>query len=234
MLIATDGACKRLGKPDCTATGVAWFKTNEGDMFYKAHFETASTSQRGEIWGLIEALRYAADNTKDEDIIIITDSEYLHNTVMLDWCFKWRMNDWIAGSGSAAKNADLWEIVCSLIDRIGKENVWLQWTKGHLISYTAGNTKTVMQQDISGITLYSNVLSIANRPSERDRVVAEFNKNRAKHDKDTIPDDIAIEWVVANVLADCLAGYVETAFDQLYLGNQEQVLANKLKKETNK
>lgn len=230
MLIAIDGACKRLGKPDCTATGVAWFKTNSGDMFYKAHFETESTSQRGEIWGLIEALRYAADNTKNEDIIIITDSEYLHNTVMLDWCFKWKNNNWITGSGTTAKNADLWDIVCKYIERIGKEHIWLQWTKGHLISYTAGNVKTVMQQDISGSTLYSNILSIANRPSERSRIIKEFNDSRAKHDKDRLPDDVAIEWVVSNVLADCLAGYVEAAFDALYLEKQNQVLANKLNK----
>ena len=218
MLIATDGACKRLGKDDCTATGVAWIQTKDGQMLFKAFFEENSTSQRGEIYGLIEALEYAHKHRDyAEDIIIITDSEYLLNTVMLDWCFKWRANNWIAGSGDRAKNADLWDRVCTLLEDIGKDSVYLQWTKGHLISYTPGNIATAMRQDPTGVELLSRINVIANRPSERDRIIKDFNDNRVKHDKYAVPGDMAIEWVVANVVADALAGYVETLYDAAFM-----------------
>ena len=78
MLIAIDGACKRNGEPDCFSTGVAWFITDTSDMFFKAACETQSTSQRGELSGLLEALKYATENAaEDEDVIIVTESEYM-------------------------------------------------------------------------------------------------------------------------------------------------------------
>jgi ribonuclease HI len=219
MMIATDGACKRLGKPDCTSTGVAWIKTDDGRMLFKAYFEEESTSQRGEIHGLLEALEFARDNRMDpeEDVIIITDSEYLLNTVGLDWCFKWKNAGWITGSGDRAKNQDLWEKACELIEQIGKAYIYMQWTKGHLVDYTPGNTKAAMLQDPSGVELYTRIATLAMRPSERARIVKDFNDNRIRHDKDAVPDQVAIEWVVANVTADVLAAYVETVWDAAYL-----------------
>ena len=218
MLIATDGACKRLGKPDCTSTGVAWIRTNDGEMLYKAYFEEESTSQRGEIHGLLEALTYAHEHRAwDEDIVIVTDSEYILNTVSLEWCFKWRANNWIAGSGDRAKNSDLWATVCDVIDMIGREYVYMQWTKGHMLDYTAGNTKAAMLADPSGVELYTRISSMANRPSERDRIIKDFNAERAKHEKYVVPGDTAIEWAIANVTADVLAAYIESIYDAAYL-----------------
>lgn len=168
MLIATDGACKRNGTPQCSSLGVAWIETEDGQLLYKSKFETQSTSQRGEINGLLEALRYAVEHaSNEEDIIIITDSEYLYNTVMLDWCFKWRAADWIGGQGPV-KNPDLWKEVCKLLDILNGQmpRVFLQWTKGHLIHYTPGNIKQAMLVDPEGLELYKRVSSVANRPAD--------------------------------------------------------------------
>ena len=66
MLIAIDGACKRNGEPDCFSTGVAWFITDTGDMFFKAACETQSTSQRGELSGAeLAALMHLAKQHKE-------------------------------------------------------------------------------------------------------------------------------------------------------------------------
>ena len=101
MLIAIDGACKRNGEPDCFSTGVAWFITDTGDMFFKAACETQSTSQRGELSGLLEALKYATENAaEDEDVIIVTDSEYMFNSVDKEWCLKWRAGSVVKASQS--------------------------------------------------------------------------------------------------------------------------------------
>lgn len=215
MLCAIDGACKRNGQPTCSSAGVAWIQTEAGELMYKSKFETCSTNQRGEINGLLEALKYAVDNTtEEEDIIIITDSEYLYNTVTLDWVTKWKKNNWIGGSGPV-KNADMWQQVYDLLQIINEtgEHVFMEWTKGHLISYTPGNINFAMKEDQSGVELFTRITAIANRGSERSRIIKDFNRERHEHDKMVIPDDTALAWVIANTTADCLASYVVKIMD---------------------
>jgi len=223
MLIAVDGACKRNGSPDCIAAGVAWIQTNDGNMYYKSHIDNNSTSQRGEIFGLLLALKEASTTQLEdgEDVIIITDSEYLYNTVMLEWCFKWRDANWKNGSGEDAKNADLWKVACLLLERIGKEKVYMQWTKGHLMSYTPGNAKKAIQADIMGIQLYDQVMTMASIPANTVCIVDKFNRERRDHDKDVLPMEVAREWVVNNTVADLLAYYIVNLYNAEVGSNQQ-------------
>lgn len=214
MLISIDGACKRNGKPDCISVGVAWIHDEQGNMLFKSAVEQQSTSQRGEINGLLEALKYAKQHSHiGEDIIIVTDSEYLYNTVMLEWCFKWRNNGWISASGTTPKNDDMWEQVCQLLDAIGTDRVFLQWTKGHIVHYTPSHIRQAMVADISGVELYSRILAMASRVCDKPRIIKDFLKERQEHDKMSVPEEIAFEWAVANATADALASYIVTAFD---------------------
>lgn len=217
MMIAIDGACRRNGQPTCSSAGVAWIQTEAGELLYRSRCETKSTNQRGEIFGLIEALTYAAENTTEsEDIIIITDSEYLYNTVMLDWVSKWQRQNWYGASGPV-KNPDLWQEVYSLLKKINidEQHVFMEWTKGHLMSYSAGNINKAMAADQSGIELFTRIQSVATRPSERDRIIKEFLRERSVHDKVLPPDETALEWVIANTTADCLAVYVVKIMDNV-------------------
>jgi ribonuclease HI len=211
MLIAIDGACKRNGTPECMSCGVAWIQTEKGDMLFVANVEaTGSTNQRGEINGLLEALKYAVQHAgPDEDIVIITDSEYLHNTVMLEWYIKWHHNNWHGATGPV-KNADLWSEVYDLLFKLNNpvERVFMQWTKGHLIHYTPGNTKKAMVADPSGVELHMRISSIANRESERGRIISDFTRQRLEHDRVEVDKDTALAWVIANTVADCLASFI--------------------------
>ena len=218
MLIAIDGACKRNGQETCSSTGVAWIQTDQGDMLFKSKFEPQSTSQRGEINGLLEALKYAyATRKPDEDIIIVTDSEYLYNTVSLDWVHKWKQSNWIGGQGTTVKNNDMWNEVCDLLDKInGKsEFVFMQWTKGHLMSYTPGNVKQALAVDPEGIELFTRIIAVATRECNKDRIINDFMRNRIEHDKSNPPPQVCLDWVVANTMADCLALFIEGAMDAL-------------------
>lgn len=217
LLMAIDGACKRNGKPDCLAVGAVWIQHNDKYLYEILH-ETNSTSQRGEIKGLIAALTYASRYARDEEsVVIVTDSEYLHNTVVLEWCFKWRTNKWTLASGEPAKNVDLWTTVCDLLDDIGYDKVFLNWTKGHLLSYAPRLIKQSLDEDITGIALYSNLTTIANRPSERTRIADDFNYNRRKNEYSALPAANAIEMAVVNVMADCIAGYSVKALDDIII-----------------
>ena len=217
MIAAIDGACKRNGKPDCYSSGVAFIQTDAGEMFYKARFETESTNQRGEINGLLLALEVAAKDERidmDEDIIILTDSEYLHNTVAYGWVAKWAANNW-QGSAGRVKNSDLWDSAYKLIKQLNRnrERIFMQWTKGHLLPYRESLVTQSLIADPSGIDLYGRISVVANRPSEKNRIAADFNFNREKHEKSELPQQLAVEWVVLNTTADCLASFVVRTAD---------------------
>lgn len=219
MLIATDGACKRNGTPECSSVGVAWIMTDGGEMLYKARHETRSTSQRGEINGLIEALEYAKHHVSEEEsVVIITDSEYLYNTIEKDWVHKWYAQKW-QGANGAVKNPDMWLQVVRLLDSTELEGkVFMQWTKGHLISFTKRNTRIAMSDDNTGIELYDRISCVARRPADYKRIVKDFNANRYLHGYMTVADWQAMEWAVCNTVADCLAGYLVDVLDNFLPG----------------
>lgn len=223
MIISTDGACKRNGTPQCSSAGVAWVVKDNGEMYFKATYESSgSTSQRGEINGLINALTIAYDETHgtDEIIVIVTDSEYICNTVRLGWSFKWERNGWMGAQGPA-KNADLWAKANALLRRLNandEDRVIMSWTKGHLMSYTAANAKRAMAEDSSGVELYSRILSIANRPSDHDRIISDYQANLRDHQEIVVTDaEECITRVTMNVMADCLAGYVVQSMENVAL-----------------
>lgn len=216
MLIAIDGACKRNGEPTCVSAGVAWIQTEQGDFLFKAKFEHQSTSQRGELNGLTEALEYAAENvTDDEVVIIITDSEYLYNSVMLGWSLKWEQQAWVGATGEV-KNVDMWQHINDLLRQLDGK-VFLQWTKGHLISYTPGNVKKAMAYDETGVELMTRITAIANRPYDKQRIIKDFNQHRREHGHIITPDNMSFDWAVANTVADCLAMYLVRTFDDLLI-----------------
>lgn len=217
MLVAVDGACKRNGQPTCVSSGVAWIETEGGDLLFKSKFETKSTNQRGELNGLLEALKYAAEKGgMNEDIIIITDSEYLYNAITLEWINKWQVNNWIGAIGKV-KNSDLWAKIWEQLSVINRyhERVFMSWTKGHLLHYSKSNIIRAMREDPTGIELYTRISSIANRSSERSRILKEFFYERTIHDKENPPEDIALEWIIANTTADCLATYIVQIMDDI-------------------
>ena len=211
MIMGTDGACKWGGTPECVSCGVAVIHTDER-TYYMSKIEDHSTSQRGELNGLLLGLHEAVEHNDNEDVIIITDSEYLHNAVMKEWCYKWKANDWIGSNGERVKNVDMWMEIVELIDKLRAQqrDVFLQWTKGHLISgLSPAIVKRIMQQDATGLGLISQIQTIADRVSEHDRIVEDFNKYRMKNDAHIMPAETAIEWTVLNVAADLIAGFIK-------------------------
>lgn len=214
MLIATDGACKRNGEPTCFSTGVAWIQTEDGNFLYKAMCEAQSTSQRGELHGLLSGLQYACENkAPDEDVIIVTDSEYLFNSVTLGWSFKWENQDWCGATGPV-KNRDIWQQINKYL-HLMEDHVFMQWTKGHIISYTPGNTKKAMIADPTGVELYARVVSVATRPYDKGRIISDFKQYRINHGHIAPPDEEALVWAIANTMADCLASYLVKTFDDV-------------------
>lgn len=214
MIVAIDGAVKKPGTADCLSVGCAFFPDGPADALYEVKVETReTTSQRGEINGLICALQRAIDAPFDEDdstVVIVTDSQYLHDTIVYEWVQKWESAGWISASGEPPKNLDLWQHVNEQLKQLDSKGLTLamQWTKGHLFRYPAGKITACMKEDYTGATLLSAITSLMSVATSRATVVKAFNKERTEHGFAVLPDTLAAEFVAYNTVADAIAVYV--------------------------
>ena len=77
-------------------------------------YDPATTNNRMELLAVIQALNYISKNLTETEIEIITDSQYVVNTMTLGWQMK--------------KNTDLWKL---LLDLLRLFRVKWTWVKGH-------------------------------------------------------------------------------------------------------
>lgn len=211
LFISIDGACKRNGKPDCIAAGAAFISYLDDDgvicnTSYIARFEFKSTNQRGELLALIDALDYAY--SKDESVMLLTDSEYLFNGIYNKWFKGWESRSWKTVSGDAVKNRDLWEKVAFLVNGLEQNNkeVIIYHIKGHCIPFGKVTANNLIDIDSSGLSLYN---AIAKKYEEikfmkKDNLYAakelSVKNNKFDLDKKTLK-----RFVVHNIVADALA-----------------------------
>jgi len=195
MLIAIDGACRRNGKPDCISSG-GIFITKDNFSETQSTYEYNSTSQRGEISALILALKYS----KQERAVIITDSEYLFNTMYKEWLQSWSRKGWVNATGSPVKNKDLWEQV---LENYNYNAVFFH-IKGHVIPFGKVTTQRLLQHDMTGKKLAEEVRKkFVDTLPILDKVTELSSKNNG-----FIPDLSFIEQcVVMNTVADAVATY---------------------------
>ena len=113
--IYTDGGCVDNGKKD--AIGAWAFTASDGAEQSGVLFNT--TSNRCELWAVIEAIRYA--DSKCLPVTIYSDSNITVNCGNKEWKRK--------------SNLDLWTI----LDSIKTKRHTLKWVKGH--SGIEGNEK---------------------------------------------------------------------------------------------
>ena len=130
MLIYSDGSCRRNGKPDC----VAGFGVAASDGHILSGYETASTSQRGELYGMIHALDYAItlrNNGYYNDISVVSDSAYVINCIREQWFARWIRNGWRTAQGTEVKNIELWGTVMNRLSQLDLDTVNFYAIKGH-------------------------------------------------------------------------------------------------------
>ena len=109
LKIYTDGACSGNPGPGGWAFVIPGIKAENSGYFVE------TTNNRMEITAVIEALDYVARETSHSKVEIITDSQYVVNTMTLGWQRK--------------KNTDLWRKLDELVDLF--EVVKWTWVKGH-------------------------------------------------------------------------------------------------------
>ncbi len=213
LFMAIDGACRRNGRPDCTASGGVFIKGIDDDGIVigyatKAVHEYGSTNQRGELLALLMALRVVF--RRQCEAHIVTDSEYLFNAMTKQWYKSWQSGGWLTRDGSDVKNRDIWVQIAeyaNMLERDGIEVIFYH-IKGHCIPFGSVTARNALVDDPTGETLLKLVC-------DKYDAVAPTKVDLLKYASDLsiknngfpleLNGPIIKEWVTANVVADAIA-----------------------------
>lgn len=221
-IIAIDGACRRNGKPSCVSVGSAYIVGNATLPYVEVDTESGSTNQRGELLGLILGLQAGLRCLKELDstVYLITDSEYIYNTITKEWYKSWAAKGWVTSMGTDVKNQDLWEKVALLIDLYdGKDQLVVYHLKGHLITIGKATATRLYQADKECRILKADLeerfeVLIKDDPSLRIQYAIQvFERNHGF----APPANFLRTAVIANTIADIAAGVHADSIDD-YLG----------------
>jgi ribonuclease HI len=121
IIIFTDGACS--GNPGPGGYG-AILRYNHHEKELSGGF-CATTNNRMELMAAIAALESLKEPC---EATIVTDSQYLVNSVEKGWVYGWKSKGWRKTGNKPALNVDLWERMLRLL---GRHKVSFKWIGGH-------------------------------------------------------------------------------------------------------
>lgn len=212
--ISIDGACRRNGAANCVAAGGAYIYGKDRHEFL-SNYEIGSTSQRGEMLALIDALQYIKQHPDDE-VHIITDSEYLFNALTKEWYVGWMRRNWLTSLMEPVKNRDMWEKVVGLLREIDTEILFYH-VKGHCIPFGKVTANKLLSADATGLTLKAEVEDkfIKVLYSDKADKLEAARELSIKNNGFTLEDNTLKRFVVMNVMADIAANRCVDAADAL-------------------
>lgn len=122
--IYSDGACSP--NPGWGGWGTLLIAVDNGGYTRElSGAEADSTNNRMELTGAIQGLRALKQPC---NVVMHTDSKYLHNAFARGWLVSWQKNGWKTAAKKPVLNQDLWRELLRLAD-IHKLS-W-RWVKGH-------------------------------------------------------------------------------------------------------
>ena len=105
--IYTDGACRANGTKNALGGWAYAIIYNDELRLEEWGNEKETTNNRMEMMAVVEALKNFTD--LDEEIVVCTDSAYIHNCMKQKWYVNWQRNGWVNATREPVKNKDLWE-----------------------------------------------------------------------------------------------------------------------------
>jgi ribonuclease HI len=121
LVIHTDGAC--LGNPGPGGYAAVWEADDQRRELSGGYKLT--TNNRMELLAVIMALETLEDAG---NIVVITDSRYVHDAIEKRWLAGWQKRGWVNAEKKPVKNQDLWR---RLIPLLSRNKVKFQWVRGH-------------------------------------------------------------------------------------------------------
>ena len=212
-IIAIDGACRRNGQPDCVSAGAVLVVSDSNEFSMELVHEFNSTNQRGELFALLKGLEiglHILNKSPESTLHLITDSEYIFNTINKEWYKNWRNKGWITSTGEPVKNQDLWCRATAMLDMYHNNSYEfvVYHTKGHVIPFGRVTADSLIEEDSTCEKLFRAVaakfdLELANKPDRFVHAREVFLKNHGfEHTADTLK-----MLIVYNIVVDLLASY---------------------------
>lgn len=220
LVIAIDGACRRNGKPDCVSAGGVFVLHLDGNLnvvntALKSNYETKSTNQRGELLALLTALDYV--HGAQQPAQIITDSEYLFNTMTKEWCKNWMRKGWVTAAGEPVKNKDIWMEIMNAQRRCEEAGyeVTFYHIKGHAVSFGKVTAQNLINQDETGRALYDAISYRVATTELKEGVYQQIIDLSMKNNGFELDGTNLKRFVVTNTVADAVATKCVEAADAL-------------------
>lgn len=104
VIIYTDGACSYNPGPG----GWAAVLIHKGREKQISGFEPDTTNNRMELSAVLEALLALKEPC---DVLVHTDSAYIHNAFEKGWIDRWQANGWKTTAKQPVENQDLWKAI---------------------------------------------------------------------------------------------------------------------------
>lgn len=120
VAIFTDGSC--LGNPGPGGYGAVLEYQGQQKTLAEGYFTT--TNNRMELLAPIKALEALTEHCV---VDLTTDSQYVKNGIN-SWIHGWKKNGWRTSARKPVKNADLWQLLDTAVQR---HTVQWHWVKGH-------------------------------------------------------------------------------------------------------
>jgi ribonuclease HI len=122
--IYSDGACSP--NPGWGGWGTLLIDRSNGDRTRElSGSEANSTNNRMELTGAIMGLRALK---RPCQVVMHTDSQYLHNAFAKGWLKSWQKNGWLTAARKPVVNQDLW---LELLRLAGIHTLEWKWVRGH-------------------------------------------------------------------------------------------------------
>lgn len=121
VTLYSDGACS--GNPGPGGYGVI-LESADREKELSAGYRL-TTNNRMELLGVIAGLEALK---KECSVTIVSDSQYVVNSIAKGWVFNWQRNNWRKSDKSRAENVDLWE---RLLPLLKKHECTFEWIRGH-------------------------------------------------------------------------------------------------------
>lgn len=134
--IYTDGSCSKNPGPG----GYAFILLSARDnaLLEVSGCETKTTNNRMELKAILSALKhiqsYPRYNSKDNLILIYSDSAYCLNALSQNWLENWKKNEWVNKKGEEIKNADIWKEISFFLKKVRAKIQYVK-VQGHTGNY---------------------------------------------------------------------------------------------------
>lgn len=120
VAVYTDGSC--LGNPGPGGYGAVLIFNQHRKELSKGYQLT--TNNRMELLAAVVSLESLQEPC---NVTLTTDSQYVKNGIN-QWIHNWKRNGWRTANKKPVKNADLWQLLDSAVNR---HTVQWKWVKGH-------------------------------------------------------------------------------------------------------